>query len=101
MGMPVIVPGSITKEIAVGAIIESIAMEEAALSHILNAESEKMMAVISRADATSCDLLAINKSVEETIRAIIQLELMLQAKLRLVQGTICQTEDCKAPDSAQ
>ena len=41
MGMPVITPGDRTGEQAITDLIESIAMQERALSHILNAESEK------------------------------------------------------------
>ena len=47
MGMPVITPGDRTGEQAITDLIESIAMQERALSHILNAESEKMQTVIN------------------------------------------------------
>lgn len=89
MGMPVIIPGSITQEAAVGAVIESVAMEESALAHILNAESEKIMAVINHTGITVGELMAVNRSVVETVRAIIRLELILQAKLDLVRDAIC------------
>ena len=36
MGMPIITPGTGTKEQALTDIIESIALQEAALAHILN-----------------------------------------------------------------
>ena len=90
MGMPVIIPGTITREEAVGDIIESVALEESALAHILNAESEKLMAVIDNASATTDQLLAINRSVKNTIGAISRLEMLLQAKLDLFSSTICQ-----------
>lgn len=90
MGMPVIHPGCITKETAVGSIIESVAMEEAALAHILNAESEKLLAVVNLPGVTPGELLAVNRSVKETISAIIRLELLLKAKLELYQDAICQ-----------
>lgn len=89
MGMPVIIPGSITQERAVGDLIESIAMEESALAHILNAESEKLLAVINRAATTYSELLAVNRSVESTVREIIRLELLLQAKLNLFRDAVC------------
>ena len=38
MGMPIITPGNSTCEQAVTNLIESVAMQENALSHILNAE---------------------------------------------------------------
>ncbi|MEG1011861.1 MAG: hypothetical protein RSE54_08345 [Ruthenibacterium sp.] len=90
MGMPVIKPGTITRTDAVGNIIESVAMEEAAFAHILNAESEKLMAVVNNNGASPEQLLAINESVEKAIGAISRLEMQLQAKLDLFGGTICQ-----------
>lgn len=90
MGMPVITPGTITREEAVGDIIESIAMEESAMAHILNAESEKIMAVVNNTAATPEDLMAINKSVKTAIGAITRLEMQLQAKLELFGSTVCQ-----------
>lgn len=90
MSMPVIKPGTITRESAVGDIIESIAMEEFGLSHILNAESEKVMAVVNNPSATAYQLMAINHSVKSTINAITRLEATMQAKLDLFQSMICQ-----------
>ncbi|MEG0571168.1 MAG: hypothetical protein RR497_05945 [Oscillospiraceae bacterium] len=90
MGMPVIKPGTITRGDAVGNIIESVAMEEAAFAHILNAESEKIMAVVNNGDATPEDLLAVNESVKDAISAISRFEMQLQAKLDLFQNTVCQ-----------
>ncbi|MEF9984060.1 MAG: hypothetical protein RR806_08330 [Oscillospiraceae bacterium] len=90
MGMPIIKPGTITRGDAIGNIIESVAMQESALAHILNAESEKIMAVVNNSDATADDLLAVNASVKNAIVAISRLEMQLQAKLDLFQTTICQ-----------
>ena len=56
MGMPIITPGNSTCEQAVTNLIESVAMQENALSHILNAEGEKMQAVISMEDVTAGQL---------------------------------------------
>ncbi|MEG1524657.1 MAG: hypothetical protein RR224_00615 [Clostridia bacterium] len=90
MGMPIIKPGTITRGEAVGNIIESIAMEESAFAHILNAESEKIMAVVNNNSASTEDLLAVNASVKNAISAISRLEMQLQAKLDLFGDTICQ-----------
>ncbi|MEF9839478.1 MAG: hypothetical protein RR869_03565 [Lachnospiraceae bacterium] len=90
MGMPIIKPGTITRGEAVGDIIQSVAMEEAAFAHILNAESEKLMAVVNNSDASAEQLLAVNRSVQKAISAISRLEMQLQAKLELFGGTICQ-----------
>lgn len=80
----------ITKEEAVGNIIESVALEESALAHILNAESEKLLAVVNDENVSAQQLLAINQSVESTISAILRLEMILQAKLKLFSDAICQ-----------
>lgn len=90
MSMPVIQPGTISREDAIGNIIESIAMEESSLSHILNAESEKIMAVVENPNATAEELLSINRSVKSTISSITRLESILLAKLDLFQPIICE-----------
>lgn len=90
MGMPIIKPGTITRGDAVGNIIESVAIQEAAISHILNAESEKLMAVVNNSGATAEDLLAVNASVKNAIAAISRLEMQLQAKLDMFSSTVCQ-----------
>ncbi len=91
MGMPVIQPGTITREESVGDIIDSIAAEESAIAHILNAESEKLQAVINNPDSTAQDLLMINTSVKMTVDTVIKLEMALKAKLAMFQNMICQT----------
>ncbi|MEG1458412.1 MAG: hypothetical protein RR056_04795 [Acetivibrio sp.] len=90
MGMPIIKPGTITRGEAVGNIIESVATQEAAFAHILNAESEKLMAVINNKDASPQQILDTNQSVKKVIDAISRLEMQLQAKLDLFHATICQ-----------
>lgn len=90
MGMPIIKPSDITREQAVGDIIESIAMEEKSIAHILNAESEKINKVVSQANVTVQQLMAINKSVKNSIDSIIRLESTLQSKLNIFESIICQ-----------
>ncbi|MEG2322679.1 MAG: hypothetical protein RSB71_04295 [Bacilli bacterium] len=91
MSMPIIKPGTITRGDAIGNIIESIANEESGISHILNAESEKLNTVINTPDVTPKDLLTINKSVKNTVDKVIDLELSLKNKLNLFINEICQT----------
>ena len=90
MGMPVITPGTITREESVGDIIESIAMEESSIAHILNAESEKLQAIIEMPDVTVDQLLSANQSVKNTVDTVIQLEIALKAKLAMFSSMICQ-----------
>ena len=47
MGMPIITPSNTTRCQAITDIIESVALEQTALSHILNAEGEKIQKVVS------------------------------------------------------
>ncbi len=91
MGMPVIQPGTITREESVGDIISSVAAEESAIAHILNAESEKLQAIINMPDATPQDLMAANRSVQNAVDTVIQLETALKNKLAMFSGIICQT----------
>lgn len=90
MGMPVIKPGTITREESVADIISSIAAEESAIAHILNAESEKLLAIINMADASASDLMAANRSVKLAVDTVIQLESVLKSKLELFSDMICQ-----------
>ncbi|MGL4989927.1 MAG: CshA/CshB family fibrillar adhesin-related protein [Sarcina sp.] len=63
-------------------IIQSIASQEAALSHILNAEGEKIQKVLSLENTTPEDLLCINKSVTNMVKSITLLETILTQKLK-------------------
>lgn len=83
MGMPVITPGTGTREQAITDLIESVALQETALSHILNAEGEKIQAVVAMGDVTPEELLMVNRSVENMINTIARLEILLQSKLEL------------------
>lgn len=91
MGMPVITPGTITREESVADIISSVAAQESAIAHILNAESEKLQAIINMPDTTAQDLLAANRSVKMAVDAAIQLETALKNKLSMFSDMICQT----------
>ena len=47
MGMPEIRSSNVTRSQAITDILQSIALEEAALAHILNAEGEKLQCAVS------------------------------------------------------
>ena len=81
MGMPVITQGTGTREQAITDLIQSVALEKAALSNILNAEGEKMQAFFEKTDESPEQLLNLNHSVQQMINAITRLELMFQTKL--------------------
>ncbi|MGL4791210.1 MAG: hypothetical protein ACRCW1_07350 [Anaerotignaceae bacterium] len=90
MGMPVITPSTTTRNQAITDIIESVALEQTALSHILNAEGEKIQKVVALETATTADLLAVNKSVESMVNTVARLEMILQSKLSLFDGCLCE-----------
>ncbi|MEG1948606.1 MAG: hypothetical protein RR140_03485 [Clostridia bacterium] len=86
--MPVIVPGTVTRTQAISDIISSVALEETGLSHILNAEGEKIQAFVAMPGVTADQLLAVNASVQATVNAVTNLEMILQNKLNLFSSTI-------------
>ena len=83
---------AITRDEAVNLILTSIAMEELGLSHIINAEGEKIQYVlgtipgISGAPSTVNDVLAVNDSVRDVLDSVAQNQLSLNAKMRNVLG---------------
>jgi len=83
----------ITRDQAVNLLLSSIAMEELGLSHIINAEGEKIQYVlgtlpgVTGPGATISDLLSVNESVRNTLREITKTEFGLQNKLETVLST--------------
>lgn len=91
MGMPVITPGTSTRCQAITDVISSVALQETALSHILNAEGEKIQKIVETA-TTADEMLAVNKSVNGMVDSIARLEMLLQNKLNLFSDCLC--DDC-------
>ncbi|MCL2619294.1 MAG: hypothetical protein FWD98_09640 [Defluviitaleaceae bacterium] len=85
MGMPVIEPGEGSREQAITDLIQSVALQEAALSHILNAEGEKMQKIIGMHDVSQEELLRLNRSVQSLVNAVTRLEMIFLAKLELFE----------------
>jgi hypothetical protein len=88
MGMPIIASSDIERSQAVTDLIESVALEQTALSHILNAEGEKLQLFVVLASTevptvTPELLLEANNSVTALITSVTALETLLQAKLAL------------------
>ncbi|MCA1055423.1 hypothetical protein LCM10_10545 [Rossellomorea aquimaris] len=61
-------------------LLASIALEEIGLSHILNAEGEKLQKAIQLATCFD-ELLDANRSAERMLRSVIKQEMLLQFKL--------------------
>ena len=86
------------KEEAINAILTSIAMEEASLSHILNAEGEKIQHFIGsfkHKEEHLDKLLEVNESVSNVIDQITDLQLILKSKLKLAKSMINTTKKKK------
>ncbi len=73
----------IDKEQAIADIIESIALEETGLAHIINAEGEKIQRALQIAGNAE-DLISVNESVKDTLVNIIKMQMLLQFKLEEV-----------------
>ena len=82
---------AIDKEQAIADIIESIALEETGLAHIINAEGEKIQRALEIADSTD-DLINVNKSVKDTLVNIIKMQMLLQFKLE--EASKIQEQQC-------
>ncbi len=73
-------------------LLESIALQEAGLAHIINAEGEKIQAALSIENVSIADLVAINQSVADILTKITKLEMMLEFKLEEINRLDCP--DC-------
>ncbi|WP_257145461.1 hypothetical protein, partial [Bacillus cereus] len=72
---------TVTSEEAKNLLLSSIAMEEIGLSHILNAEGEKIQCFLKTKDVDLNSALLLNKSVNNTLKTVLKSQLLLQLKL--------------------
>ncbi len=72
---------------AVRDLMESIAMQESALSHILCAESQKMTTALDLDGLDLCKLLEVNDSATNMVHAVANLELILKDKLEFIANS--------------
>ena len=77
---------------AAARIMGSIALEEAALAHIMNAEGEKIQAAIANTNDIG-KMLEVNASVADMLENINQLEQTLLAKLRLLVNLVREKKE--------
>ena len=89
MSMPIIKPSGVKRCEAVNDIIASVTLQQTGLSHILNAEGEKIQAALVLAKNTD-ELLKVNDSVKSMVNSITRLEAVLQGKLELFNNCICE-----------
>lgn len=82
----------ITREEALNQILVSIALEELGLSHISNAEGEKIQFILGtlpglvNGPATLADVIAVDDSVQDVLSAMNQNQLYLLKKLQLAMN---------------
>ena len=81
------------REQAITNIIQSVALQEAALASILRAESDKMQAIIGNHHVTTEELFELNGSVKGLIDSVASLEETLKDKLGLFESCLCERED--------
>lgn len=89
MSMPSFPPcgADMTKDEALTMIIASIAMEELALSHIVNAEGEKLQYILGtlpgsrKPCASTQEILAVNQSAAALLDTVMQSQMLLKGKL--------------------
>ncbi|WP_367925538.1 hypothetical protein [uncultured Ruthenibacterium sp.] len=90
MSMPVITtsPNPISMSQAITDLLESIAMEETALSHILNAEGEKIQKALSWDDISLEQIMEVNSTVMEMVSTVNELEHTLRDKLEFISNNL-------------
>ena len=103
MSMPKIECNHVNKCCAAASLLQSIALEEAAISHILNAEGEKLQKAISMHSCSQKDLIEVNKSVEDMVDKITSLEIVLKSKLDLIKPILddCDEKPHHKPDCCE
>ncbi len=67
-------------------LLSSIALEEIGLSHILNAEGEKLQHFLKACPESLNDFLIMNESNNKTLRTIVNSQILLQFKMEDVIG---------------
>ena len=104
MTMPVL-PDNDIKD-SINDLLESIALEEAALAHLINAEAEKIQWALGTLDnqkkvgndkLTCEDIIDIQEAVMGVMRSAIKFQMLLQFKLEDVSALIkkCKHHDCE------
>lgn len=85
MSAPELPPKTIEESIA--DLIQSIALEEAALAHILNAEGEKIQKLLSLCNDAE-ELIRFQHGLSTILQAVIKTEMLLQFKLEKLTDLI-------------
>lgn len=73
-------------------VMQSIALQEAALAAILNAEGQKIQAFTGMEDISAEELFEVNENARSLVNSVTRLEAVLQDKLKFVTDGL---EDCE------
>jgi len=96
MSMPQFPKLDLTLEQSINSILTSIAMEEAALSHILNAEGEKIQYALANC-ADLKQVTELNQSVTCLMETVLDLQIALKSKMRLALSYLHKDQKDSAP----
>ena len=77
---------------AITDLFASVALQQAALSHILNAEGEKLQKVLALEEISPQTILETNHSVRTMVDAVAKLEIILKSKLDLFEDCLCDDQ---------
>ena len=91
-----------TRDQALNMILSSIALEELALSHIINAEGEKIQYTLRNPIGGGCpasipDILSVNKSVTALLEMVMQNQLLLKSKMEKVLDCLPRPQEPPCP----
>lgn len=90
----------IDREKVINMLMASIAMEEIGLSHIINAESEKIQYILNPHKCKSAsiqEIKEVNQSVEKVMRSVMKIQFLLQDKLENIISIIPKEQNCPNP----
>ncbi|MBE6886143.1 MAG: hypothetical protein IJY82_03620 [Oscillospiraceae bacterium] len=79
---------SVSRQQAVNDLMESIALQEAALSHVLNAEGEKLQKIVALAGNVE-SLMQNTCALERILDTVANLESVLIGKLDMIMNDHC------------
>ena len=81
-GMPIIKLEPMSRDEALAGVVKSIALEQKALSHVIDAEGEKLQRIISLPNVTPTMMMEVNQSVSGLVGGAAGIEDALQNKLK-------------------
>jgi hypothetical protein len=77
----------VSREEAIVNLIESITLEEGAVAHIIDTQGETLKKFLHCGRNTE-ELLQINRSINDTIKILLKLQMLLQSKLEYLKNIL-------------